>query len=254
MQNQLLNTWLRDTAGRVGQVVAVKWAQPPTFHTQPRTVDEPIDQLVARLMAKDEDVRLGLLVVVDWGAWGITAVMDFKGSHASGYFRWPVPPHGFEPGLGAVFERWRAFALHPVTGTCHAICPCCGYPHLDDDDPIELMDCPLCGWELDGYAALHQQPPQSITRRPFAAGVRATLGVCRTRLTAHGDVFPLNDAAGAAWWRRPDVAALRASLRQSFDQWLQAPEPKPRLPLDDWQRLDWTGRRAESALYDPKRG
>lgn len=233
-------SWLRDESGRPGRVLRLHRLRQPSFDVaaEPDRGTLPADGLA------------GCYVLVDWGQNGIARERDFLGALHWGRLQWPVlSPDDFRPGAGEVHEHWLGFALHPVTATCHAICPCCGYPHLEDDDPIELLDCPLCGWGLSGAAAWSVHLPTEPNPGDRAAVLMSTLDECRARVQAHGDVFPLCDTPRAAWWRRPDVVTLRAAIRKALDEWLEAPEPKPALPLSDWETLDWSARQVEAPLY-----
>lgn len=218
-------SWLRDASGQPGRVLRLHRQRLPSFDvaTEPDFGTVPADDVA------------GYYVLVDWGRNGIAREPDFLAGLLWDRLQWPVwPAHDFRPGEGVVYARWRGFALHPVTATCHAICPCCGYPHLEDDDPIELLDCPLCGWGLSGCAAWTVHPPTEPNPGDRAAVPVSTLDECRARVQAHGDVFALGDTSGSAWWRRPDVSTLRTTIRQALDNWLDAPEPKHALPLGDW--------------------
>lgn len=236
----LPGSWLRDERGRPGRVLRLHWLRQPSFDVAAKPDGD----------AGFTDGLSGRYVLVDWGQNGIAREPDFLEALHRGRLQWPVlSPDDFRPGEGELYERWLGFALHPVTATCHAICPCCGYPHLEDDDPIELLDCPLCGWGLSGGAAWSVHLPTEHNPGGGAAVSASTLAECRTRVQAHGDVFPLCDTQRSAWWRRPDVLTLRATIRKALDEWLEAPEPKPALPLSDWQTLDWSARQVEAPLY-----
>jgi len=90
--------------------------------------------------------------IVDWGRYGITREMGLLGTWQPNGWRWPVletTVSDFKPGRGEPYTRWREFALDTTTASCLAICPCCGYPHLDDEDD-EIQDCPNCGWDMFG--------------------------------------------------------------------------------------------------------
>lgn len=190
--------------------------------------------------------------LVDWGHNGITREYQAMGLWSLNLWRWPVVRvDDFEPGTSALYERWRVWATHPVTSALPCTCPACGYLHLEDDDPIEIHGCPYCGEYLSRSTITSLHPPHERPDNDWSGGAdRMTLHERRQRVLAHGDVYALeDDSESVTWLRRPDVKALRKRLTSTLDEWLDAPEPKLRLPLDLWQTLEWSGRSFDSPLY-----
>jgi hypothetical protein len=118
--------------------------------------------------------------------------MGLLGTWQPNGWRWPVleaTVSDFEPGSGQPYARWREFALDATTASCLAICPCCGYPHLDDED-CEIQDCPICGWDLFGEASTEQADPDHNSS--WRQG-EPTLAQARSYFAAHGDAYPADD-------------------------------------------------------------
>jgi hypothetical protein len=194
----------------------------------------------------DESLRHGRIVqvegkrrVVDWGKFGISTERGFRQGYRT-LWRWPISrPSASLQATDAMHRRWAAFATSARTAQL-CICPCCGYPHLDEE-PEEIMACPLCGWPL--YLTLSRPLPDP--EEPVldeSSGDLETwppLSASRRFFTAYGDAFPANDTAHTRWLRRPDVAGLRRQVMAEFDTWLADPErgEKP-LPEESWRQLD----------------
>ena len=51
-----------------------------------------------------------------------------------------------------MFSHLCPFALDAQTANCLAICPVCGYSHLEEED-CEIQDCPICDAFLSGEAS-----------------------------------------------------------------------------------------------------
>ncbi len=194
----------------------------------------------------DEQARPGRILVVegvrrvvDWGEIGISTEHGFY----SGW-RWPIAaPGGFVFPDEPLFRRWRLFATAPQTAG-YTVCPCCGYPTLEEE-PEEILDCPVCGWPLY-LLSRHPLPNPDAPLFDDARGdheVWPTLRESRRYFTVHGDAFSPDDAARAEWLRRDDISALRCKLAAQFDTWLADParDASP-LPEDEWQRLAWMSR------------
>jgi hypothetical protein len=182
----------------------------------------------------------GPRTVIDWGNIGIaTECWAPVGSGTT--WRWPVaPPDDFVFPDDPLFRRWRIFATTSMTAG-YLVCPCCGYPHLEEDAD-EIVDCPLCGWPL--FLVLHHALPDP--NQPLFCDTTGdpetwpSLGESRRCFTEHGDAFPLAEHSRTQWLRRSDVAALRRSVIASFDAWLADPSSTIKsLPEDDWKRLAW---------------
>lgn len=177
--------------------------------------------------------------MIDWGEIGISTEHGFYSD-----WRWPIAaPDSFVFPDEPLFRRWRTFATSPQTAS-YFICPCCGYPYLEDE-PEEIADCPLCGWPLH---LLLRRPLPNPAAPLFddASGDHEawpTLRESRRYFTAHGDAFSPDDAARAEWLRRDDISALRRKLAAQFDDWLADParDASP-LPEEEWQRLAWMSR------------
>lgn len=186
--------------------------------------------------------------LLDWGEAGLTRESGALGIWRRMTWRWPVcAADDFVPGQGPLHARWRVWATHPDLKPFDCVCPACGYPHLEDDHPIEIHGCPFCGYDLHEADIDSTHPPDAPTD---ADDTRCTLAELRQRVEAHGDVFlSTSDDEWALWHRRPDVAALRCRILQALQQWLHAPEPKPPLPLADWKTLNWTARWFNASLH-----
>jgi len=174
--------------------------------------------------------------IVDWGVFGITRETVLVGARPPQDWRWPVVPlDDFTPGEDEVYVRWKAFALNSITANCLAICPCCGYPHLEGE-PEEIHDCPLCGWDLIGESSAEQVDPD--TTISLGDDMKLDLAQARRNFAHHGDAYAADDTDNTSWLRRQDVQTLRERVRAALHAWLQALEPKPPLPEEDWETLD----------------
>lgn len=234
-------TWLRDEHMRPGRVL---------LHARDTFTFERAGGICSERQRKClQEARPYALV--DWGINGITREYGAMGLWPLNAWRWPVlQADDFAPGQGALYERWRVWATHPVTAAFPCTCPACGYLHLEDDDPIEIHGCLFCGEWLGRHDITTLHPPQERQGDHWADPGNTSLQTRRQHVRAHGDVFQLADPSDdVAWLRRPDVKALRKRLMNELDDWLQAPEPKPTLPLELWQALEWSGRSFDSELH-----
>ena len=174
--------WLRDATMRVGQILDQRgehWRWEREGKVYGRKAQSSID-------------HRRRFFIVDWGRYGITREMGLLGTWQPNGWRWPVleaTVSDFEPGSGQPYARWREFALDATTASCLAICPCCGYPHLDDED-CEIQDCPICGWDLFGEASTEQADPDHNSS--WRQG-EPTLAQARSYFAAHGDAYPADD-------------------------------------------------------------
>lgn len=207
---------------------------------------ETMKELFARLPPRqekwliDEQGRPGRIafneghrLVIDWGEFGFTTEYGFHCGFRSTW-RWPVrEPRNFIAPDTPLFRRWRIFSISPQTMQFH-ICPCCGYPHLECEEPVEIQDCPLCGWPL--YLTLHTPLPH--LDQPLIPENLPALRVSRQHFDTHGDAFSPADSMSTTWLRRHDVAALRKQVIAQFESWLADPlrDTHP-LFQEDWWRL-----------------
>ncbi|MCK9263771.1 MAG: hypothetical protein M0R18_08125 [Deltaproteobacteria bacterium] len=176
----------------------------------------------------------GYRLVIDWGETGLTTEYGLHCGFRSTW-RWPIAePRNFVSPDTPIFRRWRIFSTSPQTMRFH-VCPCCGYPHLDDE-PMEIQDCLLCGWPL--YFTLHDPLPD--LDQPISPGDLPSLRESRRHFETHGDAFaPDDDSENTEWLRRKEVAALRKHVIAQFDSWLADPlrDDHP-LIQEDWRRLE----------------
>ena len=178
--------------------------------------------------------------IVDWGAWGFAREGGLLGAWARFSWRWPVTSASdFEAPDTPLFRRWRTFALAEKACGC-VICPCCGYPHLEEDGD-EILDCPICGWPL--FLALHChfiEPDQPLLSDLSGdPDDRPTLNESRRFFVAHGDAFSPDETTRVRRLRRPDVVELRRQVRAAFDEWLAAERCDLPIPKEPWQLLEW---------------
>ena len=186
----------------------------------------------------------GARLVIDWGKVGISAIsVAAYRLFAHAWLRPIRAPRVFNFPDTPLFQRWRSFATLAQT-TDLAICPCCGYPSLEDE-PIEIADCALCGWPL--YLALDRllpDPDQPLRIDPLSGtAVMPSLRESRRWFEHHGDAYAPTDTENTIWLRRPDVVVLKRKVIEGFDAWLADPSHQPDLfPEDDFQKLDWMPR------------
>lgn len=181
----------------------------------------------------------GRFALVDWGRLGFRWEYGLLGCWERRAWRWPVKDaEDFKNPDRPIFYRWRVFALAKQTWFLK-ICPCCGYPHLDDE--CEIFDCPICGWPL--YVAINrplfdpEHPLRDQTSKHFED--MPSIADSRQFFEAHGDAFPIDDKAHTSWIRRADIAELRQKVRAAFDQWLLVADAGTPLPRLLWEELAW---------------
>lgn len=223
--------WLRDAFMHAGQILDQReehWRWEREGKVYGRKAQSSIDHRMR-------------FFIVDWGRYGITREMGLLGTWQPNGWRWPVletTVGDFKPGSGEPYARWREFAMDATTANCLAICPCCGYPHLDDER-CEIHDCPVCGWDMFGEASTRQaDPDDSVGSREG----EPTLAQARGYFAAHGDAYPADDLEHTTWLRRPDILRLRCLVRAELDAWLREPPPRPPLPEATWEALNWSAR------------
>jgi hypothetical protein len=201
------------------------------------------------LWIRDENMRAGRLLerhgqwwIVDWGLCGFNREHGLVGGGRHSW-RWPVvAAEDFEAPVTPLFRRWRAFALAEQTWG-YLICPCCGYPHLEEED-IEIEDCPICGWPL--FLLLRHRLIEPD--RPLSDDLSGdwtywpALAESRQFFEAHGDAYSPDGHTHTQWLRRPDVIELRRQVRVAFDDWLTMSKADSPLPVALWQKLEWMPR------------
>lgn len=162
------------------------------------------------------------------------------------WYEEPDPPCAMD--ISAIERRLEAFSALIGVETYWFVCHACGYPLLEEmPEEIWQGGCPLCGW----HAYFDIQPLERDREE-----VAHLCAVARCHVAHHGDVHPrwlLHDGWDheRAWFRRPDVSALRAEVKKRFDAWLADPGRTPEmLPSRSWAKLDWSEKDVEKPLLD----
>lgn len=187
--------------------------------------------------------------IVDWGLHGFAREHGLLGAWSRFSWRWPVSSAtDFEAPDSPLFRRWRAFALAEQTSG-YIICPCCGYPHLEDDGD-EIMDCPICGWPLYLILSRHFIEPDQPLFSDLSGDPEywPTLNESRRFFETHGDAYSPDEQARTRWLRRPYISILRQQVRAALDNWLATGETNTPLPLALWRSLEWMSKDDDNDL------
>jgi len=150
-------------------------------------------------------------------------------------WRWPLAdgPHFDARRLDAIDRRRLAFMRLQVSPV-RLVCPCCGYPCMEDDQN-EVQSCEICAWPL--WPLLHGRlPGLDDTTDAGGDSIRPTLREARRHFLDHGDAYPLNEPEPSEWLQTLRAhQELAAACRAEWDAWLANPDPE-RLPEEVWRR------------------
>jgi hypothetical protein len=218
----------------IGQVnrAADDWARPvetTVFARLPLKPGQPlINERHERGVVLKVDERIRIEV---WETGAVTAVTGFTHIHSS-VWRWPVArdAHHISPlelpdVLACAFACVTEFQAWPV-------CPCCGYPPLDDD-PAEIQSCELCGWPV--WKILYNPPPGLDDPGDERL---LSLRECRKNFQSHGDIWPLNSPhEEVAHFLSPRSTQARQACLDDWNHWLADPaRSADTLPDPVWLR------------------
>lgn len=165
-------------------------------------------------------------------------------------WRWPVRDGpDFDPAALDPIDARRYRFLLAEAAPLGIVCPCCGYPDLEDED-VEVQGCEICGWPL--WPLLYGPPPAlDDTVDDEGDPISPTLREARDHFLAHGDCHPRDarldnedDDYRMHWQRGPLQAELRRQLIADWEAWLADPGRDERpLPEPVWRRYnEATGR------------
>lgn len=155
-------------------------------------------------------------------------------------YRWPVAegPVFDEAALDAIDRRRLAFMCLGVSPLC-VVCPCCGYPCMEEDD-LEANVCGFCRWPV--WRIVDRLPP-SLDAETDEEGDPAspTLRQCRQNFLDHLDADPPegredDEDWNRDYWRSPRRQAFTRQAMAEWDAWLEHPDPE-RTPEPVWVRM-----------------